>query len=128
MTDHIHQIVQQLIGLLPEIDDRKLDFLLGQIQTGPAAAKSAQRGYDFVHRLGYDQVQLRALLEQQILTPGLIDRVIDIRTNQFGGPILNVRSSIQGPTGLTARLLSSWEVTIRCLRLVTAWVELDRPI
>ena len=62
MTDHIHQIVQQLIGLLPEIDDRKLDFLLGQIQTGPAASKSAQCGYDFVQRLCYDQGPLRALI------------------------------------------------------------------
>ena len=57
---------------------------------------------------------------------GLAERAINLRTNQFGGPILNVRSLIQGPTGLTAHLLSSWEVTDRHLRLVTAWVEIDR--
>ena len=110
--------------MLPEIDDRKLDFLLGQIQAGPAATKSAQRGYDFIDRLGYNRAELRTLLEQQITMSGLMDRVIDVRTNQFGGPMMNVRSSIQGPTGLTAHLLSSWEVTARCLRLVTACAEI----
>lgn len=122
----VDQLVQHVANLPPFIDERKLDFLLGQIKDGPAAAKSMQRGYDFCQRLGFDRIQLRTLLEQQITLPKLAERVIDVRTNQFGGPLLNVRVQMVGRTGLGARLISSWEVTDRHLRLITAWVELDR--
>lgn len=122
----VAQVVQSASTLPPFIDERKLDFLLGQISDGPAAAKSSQRGYDFNQRLGFDRTQLRILLAQQITLPDLVSRVIDIRTNQFGGPLINIRMQIVGFTGIHARLISSWEVTDRHLRLITAWVELDR--
>lgn len=122
----VAQLVQRAITLPPLIDERKLDFLLGEIDNGPAAAKSTQRGYDFRQQLGFDRAQLRALLEQQVTLPDLAGRVIHVRTNQFGGPLINVRMQIAGHTGIGARLISSWEVTDRHLRLVTAWVEIDR--
>ncbi|MEZ4727679.1 MAG: hypothetical protein R3E79_11165 [Caldilineaceae bacterium] len=122
----IDQVVQRAVELPPFIDERKLDFLLGYIVDGPAAAKSVQRGYDFSQRLGFDRTQLRTLLEQQVTLPDLADRVTDVRKNQFGGPLINVRMQITGFTGIRARLISSWEVTDRHLRLITAWVELDR--
>lgn len=55
----VDQLVQRAIPLPPLIDERKLDFLLGQIDNGPAAAKSSQRGYDFRQRLGFERTQLR---------------------------------------------------------------------
>lgn len=122
----VAQFVQHVADLPPFIDERKLDFLLGEIKDGPATAKSIQRGYDFCQRLGFDRIRLRTLLEQQISLPKLVDRVTDVRINQFGGPLPNVRMPIIGLTGLGARLISSWEVTDQHLRLITAWVELDR--
>jgi hypothetical protein len=123
MSDFTYQVVQQAIGLPPEIDERKLDFLLGEVRDGPVAAKSAQRGEDFIQRLGYNRTQLRLLLEKQIILPSLQERV---RINQFGGPILNLRNRIEGTTGITAQLVSSWEITAKSLRLITAWAEIER--
>jgi hypothetical protein len=40
-------LIQLLSERSVEIDERKLDFLLGDIRTGPAAEKSTQRGKDF---------------------------------------------------------------------------------
>lgn len=126
MLDTILRIVQQATELPLEIDERKLDFLLGEIEDSAAAAKSKQRGYDFVHRLGYNRSQLRDLLEQQIRLPGLLDRVISVRENQLGGPLLNVQSRIQGLTNRSGHLASSWEVKDQHIRFVTAWVKIDR--
>jgi hypothetical protein len=35
---------------------------------------------------------------------------IDVRTNQFGDPMLNIHSAIQGSTGFTTHLL--WQRTL----------------
>lgn len=72
----VTQVVQRASMLPPFVDERKLDFLLGQLRDGQAAAKSSQRGYDFNQRLGFDRIQLRTLLEQQITLPDLAGRVI----------------------------------------------------
>lgn len=121
------QILQRAIGLPPLIAEEKLDFLLGLIQDGPAAVKAAQRGHDFTQRLGFDRARLRTVLKQQVTDPGLADRVVSARANPFGGPLLNLRTHVVGPSGTSATLMSSWEVADTHLRLVTAWAEIYRP-
>jgi|GEM_PF-6485575 len=121
--DTVVQIAAHLPPLIPE---RKLDFLLGKVEIGPAASKSAQRGFDFTDKLGLDRVYLRDLLEQQITEPDLPTRVSHVRENKFGGPLLSTRTYIYGTNGIGAHLASSWEVTETHLRLVTAWVEIDK--
>jgi len=45
--DTVVQIAAHLPPLIPE---RKSDFLLGKVVTGPAASKSAQHSFDFTDK------------------------------------------------------------------------------
>jgi len=119
-------VVQMAAHLSPQIPERKLDFLLGKIETGPAASKSAQRGFDFTDRLGFDRNLLRDLLEQQVTDIDFPNRVFKVRPNKFGGPLLSIRTHVYGSNDIGFHLISSWEVTDSYLRLVTAWVEIDK--
>ncbi len=66
------------------------------------------------------------MLEQQVSAANLADRVVSVRANPFGSPLLNLKAHIVGPTGTNVNLISSWEVTDTHLRLVTAWAEVYR--
>ncbi|MEZ4665027.1 MAG: hypothetical protein R2911_46465 [Caldilineaceae bacterium] len=101
------EIVNRVAQFAIFIPERKLDFLLGEIKSGPAVQKSAQRGYDFMVKLGLSRDGLRTVLEEQITVPGLEERAIAIRENAFGGPLLNVRGVVVGLTNTRAYLVSS---------------------
>lgn len=125
-SENWRAVIDQIVNLRPTIAERKLDFLLGLVQSGPAAAKSKQRGSDFRGRLGYNRETLRQVLAAQTDRDVLPNHAISVRINSTGTLLLNVRSQIVAPSGVRARLASSWAVERDRLRLVTAWAKIYR--
>ena len=103
------------------IEPGKLDFLLGKVSTPGTIEKSAQRGIDFGQKLGYTEGGLSKALMEQARN---FDAVSQVRISKLGNPLVNFESIVTGPSGLQAKLISSWELKDGVLRLVTSWAEI----
>jgi hypothetical protein len=114
-------IVDMVKGAKASIETDKIDFWLGKVTTPGTIEKSTQRGIDFVQKLGYSEESLRVALMDQVRN---FDAVSQMRLSKLGDPLLNFESIVTGPSGLQAKLVSSWELKDGVLRLVTSWAEI----
>lgn len=97
------------------------NLLVDSTTTPGTIEKSTQRGIDFVQKLGYSEESLRVALMDQVRN---FDAVSQMRLSKLGDPLLNFESIVTGPSGLQAKLVSSWELKDGVLRLVTSWAEI----